>query len=152
MFRGASTINLDAKGRMAIPTRHRDQLLERCDGHTVVTIDTDDRCLLLYPLPEWNLIEDQLNAMSNMDPATRRVQRLLVGHAADVQMDANGRLLLPQNLREFASLGKQAALVGQGKKFEIWDAETWSARRDEWMQMRILGGDGVPAPLASLSL
>ena len=153
MFRGVSTLSLDAKGRMAMPTRHRDQLQESCDGHLVITIDTDERCLLIYPLPDWELIQAQLESMSNMNPRARRVQRLLIGHATDTDMDSNGRLLLPPPLRTFAGLEKRAVLIGQGKKLELWDEDHWMSRRDEWLAETTQGGgDVVPPELASLSL
>ncbi len=135
-----------------MPTRHRDQLQERCNGHLVITIDTNERCLLLYPLPDWELIQEQLDNMSNMNPHSRRVQRLLMGHATDTDMDSNGRLLLPPPLRTFAGLDKRVVLIGQGKKLELWDEDHWTSRRDVWLSEAPLGGDDMPPELASLSL
>ena len=151
MFRGVSTINIDAKGRLAVPTRHRERLAERCAGQMVVTIDTEERCLLIYPLPEWEDIQRKIDALSSFNPATRRIQRLLTGHATDVELDANGRLLLTQPLREYAGLGKKAVLLGQGNKFELWDEESWSARRDTYLD-DINGGGEIPEELMNLSL
>lgn len=134
MFRGVSAINLDAKGRMAMPMRHRDVLAQHCQGRLVVTIDMDERCLLLYPLPEWEVIQSRLERLPNMDPTARRVQRLLIGHATDVDMDGSGRLLLPPMLREFAQLEKKLVLLGQGNKLEVWSEELWGQRRDQWLE------------------
>lgn len=125
MFRGATTINLDSKGRLAVPTRYRDLLIEEAQGHMVCTIDLHHPCLLLYPLPQWEVIEQKLSRLSSMNPAERRVQRLLLGHASECQMDSAGRLLIAGTLRQHAGLQKQVMLVGQFNKFELWDEETW---------------------------
>ena len=82
-LRGVSTINMDAKGRVVLPVRFREALMAASDGHLVVTIDMTERCLLLYPLAEWEGIQQQLEAMPNVDPRARRLQRLLIGHATD---------------------------------------------------------------------
>ena len=81
MFRGATLVNLDSKGRLSVPTRYREQLLENAAGQMVCTIDIHHPCLLLYPLPEWEIIEQKLSRLSSMNPVERRVQRLLLGHA-----------------------------------------------------------------------
>ena len=124
MFRGISQLNLDVKGRLAIPARHRDALLERCAGHLVITADAD-KCLLVYPLPDWELIQQKLEGLSNLDPRVRELQRRLIGFAIDVDMDGAGRLLISPALREYAQLDKSVVLVGQGKKFELWNQENW---------------------------
>ena len=94
MFRGATLVNLDSKGRLSVPTRYREQLLENAAGQMVCTIDIYHPCLLLYPLPEWEIIEQKLSRLSSMNPVERRVQRLLLGHASECQMDGAGRLLI----------------------------------------------------------
>jgi MraZ protein len=132
VFRGVNNITLDAKGRMAMPTRYRERLHERCDGQLVVTVDRD-HCLLMYPLPEWEEIERRLVRLPSLNKQARRLQRLLIGHATECQLDANGRVLLPPPLREFASLNRQAVLIGQGNKFELWDEQIWNERRDIWL-------------------
>lgn len=124
MFRGISYLNLDVKGRLAVPARHRDALLERCAGHLVLTADADP-CLLIYPLPDWELIQQKLEGLSNLDPRVRELQRRLIGFAVDVDMDNAGRMLISPALREYAHLDKQVVLVGQGKKFELWNQENW---------------------------
>jgi len=125
MFRVATMVNLDSKGRLAVPTRYRDLLNEQSQGQMVCTIDLHQSCLLLYPLPEWEIIEQKLSRLSSMNPAERRVQRLLLGHASECQMDSAGRLLLATTLRQHAGLTKEVMLVGQFNKFELWDEQTW---------------------------
>lgn len=120
MFRGATLVNLDSKGRLSVPTRYRDQLLESATGQMVCTIDIHHPCLLLYPLPEWEIIEQKLSRLSSMNPVERRVQRLLLGHASECQMDNAGRLLIAPILRQHAGLTKEVMLVGQFNKFELW--------------------------------
>ncbi|WP_409421133.1 division/cell wall cluster transcriptional repressor MraZ [Pseudaeromonas sp. ZJS20] len=125
MLRGAHAIALDGKGRLAIPTKFRDWLREECDGQLVCTIDINHPCLLLYPLPEWEEIEKKLKALSSMQPAERRLQRLLLGYASECELDGNGRVLLSAPLRQHAGLDKQVMLVGQLNKFELWSEARW---------------------------
>ena len=154
MFRGVNTLSLDSKGRMAIPTRYRDQLARACSGQMVLTINAldSDRCLLLYPQPEWEEIERKIMKLSSFNKQTRQLQRLLVGHATECELDGNGRILLAPPLREFAGLNKDVVLIGQGNKFEIWDEGVWIARRAEWLESEGEGGDKLPPDLESLSL
>ena len=151
MFRGVTTLNLDAKGRMAMPSKYRERLLAQSDGQLVVTVDLSDPCLLLYPLSEWEDIERKLVRLGNLDPRARRLQRLLIGHATEVELDSNGRILLPPPLREFAQLDKRIALTGQGKKFEIWNERVWQEQRESWL---VAGAEDseLSAELESLSL
>lgn len=151
MFRGVNTVNLDSKGRLAIPTKYREQLVRLCEGQMVVTVDRDG-CLLLYPLPEWEEIERKLARLSSFQKQTRRLQRLLIGHATECEMDANGRILLSQPLREFAGLEKAVVLIGQSNKFEIWSEPTWSERRQQWLESDGDDDGDLPAELESLSL
>lgn len=146
MYRGISAINLDEKGRIAVPTRYREEL-----SAVVVTIDTEERCLLLYPTDEWDEIEAKIEALPSFNPAARRVQRLLIGHATELGLDNNGRIVLPQLLRDYAGLDKQIVLVGQGKKFEIWSAPIWDARRKDWLAAGKSRMD-LPIELQTLSL
>jgi MraZ protein len=110
-----------------------------------------DGCLLLYPQPDWEDIELQLIRTPNQDRITRDMQRMLVGYATEVEMDSNGRILIAPRLREFAGLEKGVALVGVGKKFEIWNEDTWEAISSGWMSGRD-GKEGAPHPLESLTL
>ncbi|GMQ87043.1 MAG: division/cell wall cluster transcriptional repressor MraZ [Gammaproteobacteria bacterium] len=150
MFRGGSSVKLDAKGRLALPTRYRALLTERYDGRLVLTVH-DDGCLLLYPQPEWEDIELQLTRTPNQDRRTRDMQRMLVGYATEVELDGNGRILIAPRLRDFANLDKSVALVGVGKKFEIWNEESWEQIGSGWMGARADKED-LPHPLESLTL
>jgi MraZ protein len=108
---------------------------------------------LLYPLTEWEEIEKKLAALPSFNPTARRIQRLLIGHATDIEMDGQGRILLPPLLREYAGLKKRAVLVGQGKKFELWDEAQWEARRDQWLQEESETRDSdLPDEVKSISL
>jgi len=150
MFRGASQLTLDAKGRMVMPTRYRERLVERCNGRLVVTIDRDE-CLLLYPLPDWEEIERKLMRLPTLNELARRLQRLMVGHATDLELDGHGRVLLPSELRQFAGLTRDAVLLGQGNRFELWDEARWNLKRDAWLKDEQLPAE-LPADLESLSL
>lgn len=153
MFRGINGVNIDAKGRIAMPTRYRERLQLDSKGSVVLTIDTEERCLLLYPLPEWEEIERKLAALPSFNAAARRIQRLLIGHASDVELDTQGRILVPPMLREYAGLTKAAVLVGQGKKFELWDEEQWESRRGHWLEEESSTDEnGLPDELKSISL
>ncbi|RKZ56005.1 MAG: cell division/cell wall cluster transcriptional repressor MraZ [Gammaproteobacteria bacterium] len=150
-FRGINNIAVDAKGRMAMPARYRERLLEGCGGRLVVTVDRD-HCLLVYPLPEWEVIESKLIELPSLNKQARLLQRLLIGHATELEMDAQGRILLPTVLRDFAGLKKKAVLIGQGKKLEIWDEDTWNENQEGWMTA-VNDDDGdMPASLEELSL
>lgn len=148
MFRGTSHLTLDNKGRLIVPTRHRDTLLEHCGGRLVITADID-RCLLVYPLPDWEPIQQQIESLSNLDQRVRDLQRRLVGFAADTDMDAAGRLLISPELRRYARLEREVALVGQGKKFELWNRALWEERNEP---SRDTVPGGVPPQLEGLSL
>ncbi|NOX76277.1 MAG: division/cell wall cluster transcriptional repressor MraZ [Gammaproteobacteria bacterium] len=150
MLRGVNALNLDAKGRMTMPTRYRQRLADGCNGQLVVTVDRD-HCLLLYPLPEWELIERKLVKLPSFNKQARRLQRLLIGHATEVELDGAGRVLLPPPLREFADLEKRAVLIGQGNKFELWNEALWNERRDLWLAEDD-DLDDLPAELETLSL
>jgi MraZ protein len=134
MFRGISSVTMDAKGRMALPARYRDAVAVASDGRIVVTIDMRESCLLLYPLAEWEVVQGKLENLSNINPQARLLQRLLIGHATDLELDAAGRLLLPSMLRDFGGLKKKLVLVGQGNKIEIWSADHWQQRLDLWRE------------------
>ncbi|MEE9342934.1 MAG: division/cell wall cluster transcriptional repressor MraZ [Gammaproteobacteria bacterium] len=150
MFRGGSTVNLDAKGRLALPTRYRAPITEQYEGHLVLTVHGDG-CLLLYPQPEWDDIERKLTRLPNQDPRTRGLVRMLIGHATDVELDAHGRILIAPRLREFAKLDKRVSLAGVGNKFEIWDEAIWDQKSKTWLAEEV-GTDNMPDPFASLTL
>lgn len=125
MFRGANPLSLDVKGRLSIPTRHRGVLLSESEGKVICTLDLHQPCLLLYPLIEWEEVEHKLSQLSSMNPHERRVQRVLLGNAHEMEMDKSGRILIPGQLREQVALDKSIVLVGQLNKFEIWSEAKW---------------------------
>lgn len=124
MFQGATALNLDAKGRLAVPTKHRDGLQAGAAGKLVLTAHPH-KCLLLYPAQGWEPIRARIMTFSSFDPQLSMWKRLLVGFAEDQELDAAGRLLISPVLRKFASLEKEVMLVGQGSHFEIWSLEAW---------------------------
>jgi MraZ protein len=150
MFRGANKLTLDAKGRLAMPTRYRERLQESCGGKLVVTVDKD-QCLLIYPFPDWEDIERKLMKLPSLNVQARRLQRLMVGHATELDLDGNGRILLPPSLREYGLLSRDVMLIGQGLRFELWDETRWNQRRDEWLASADTATD-LPAELETLSL
>lgn len=152
MFRGVNAVNIDVKGRIVVPTRYREDLQQEGRGSVVLTIDTEERCLLLYPIQAWEEIETKLAALPSFNSAARRIQRLLIGHATETEIDSHGRILLPPLLREFASLSKRAMLVGQGKKFELWDEEHWQKRRADWLDEESSANEDLPEEVKTLSL
>jgi MraZ protein len=152
MFRGANAINLDSKGRLTIPTRYRQSLLDDCQGQLVCTIDISQNCLLLYPLPEWEEIELKLSKLSSTNPQERRLQRLLLGYAMEGEMDKSGRILIAPTLRQHAALDKQIMLVGQLNKFEIWDADNWQKQISEDIETEKQGQFELTERLQDFSL
>ncbi|MGD8429262.1 MAG: division/cell wall cluster transcriptional repressor MraZ, partial [Ectothiorhodospiraceae bacterium] len=102
-------------------------------------------------LPEWETIEQKLVRLPTLNRTARRLQRLLIGHATECQLDGNGRILVPPPLREFAGLDKKTVLIGQGNKFELWDENAWTEKRDEWLA-EAAEEEELPDELESLSL
>lgn len=133
MFRGESSLNLDPKGRLAVPSRYRELLAEACGGRVIVTISLLERCLVVYPFPDWQRIEDDVRKLPALDPKAQAISHLLIGHANECELDGHGRVLVPPSLREFASLEKRVRVVGQVRKFEIWDEDAWAARREAFL-------------------
>jgi MraZ protein len=148
MFRGITQLSLDAKGRLAIPARYRGELMSSCTGQLIVTVDPS-KCLLIYPQPAWEPIEQKLNNLSSFNPKIRSLQRLLVGNASDVEMDTTGRILVSPPLRQFAGLSKDVVLVGQGAKFELWDEEQWNLQIENALSFK---EDDMPIELEGFSL
>ena len=134
MFRGIYKVSLDERGRIAVPVRFREMLRGRSSGKVVVTIDPRDRCLLLYPLEDWSTVEKELTDLANLKPQARYLQRTVVGHALDVEMDNAGRVLLSPTLREYAGLKKRVAVLGQANKLELWDEVTLNANLTDWLE------------------
>ena len=148
-FRGISAVNLDAKGRLSLPSKYREGL---GSDSLVVTIDTEDSCLQLYPMQRWSVIEEQLESLPTFNSHARRIQRLLLGHATECEMDSQFRILLPSLLREHAQLEKKVMLIGQGKRFEIWSEAIWLKVRQEWIDQKNGGSENLPTALDELSL
>lgn len=119
----------------------------------VATIDPQEPCILLYPLPEWERVEAKLQALPTLHKATRRMQRLLIGHATVQPLDGQGRILLSPFLRAYADLAKKTVLVGQGKRMELWSEPVWSRERDRWLEESNADeGGAVPDALNVLCL
>jgi MraZ protein len=150
MFRGATKVTLDDKGRMVMPTRYRERIAELAQGRLVVTVDRE-YCLLIYPLPEWEQTEHKLMGLPSLHPQARRLQRLMVGHATDVELDGHGRLLLPPELRDFAKLERHGMLIGQGNRFELWEETRWNEQLDQMLKSEETTTD-LPSQLESLLL
>ena len=151
MYRGANLLSADEKGRIAMPARYRQSLLDSCGGQLVITANFD-RCLLLFPMPEWLEIERKLVALPDVNAQAAGLKRLLVGHATEIEMDKQGRMLLPPVLREYAKLGREVMLTGRIKGFEIWDGAAWNAQRDEFLAGARGGSLDLPDEFKSLTL
>ena len=152
MFRGIQSVNMDAKGRLQVPARFRDALQALCDGRLVLTRDTEEQCLLLYPEPTWSGdIEPKLEALPSLNPAARRLQRLMIGNACDLDIDASGRILVPPKLREILGEERKLVLIGQGRKLELWAESHWNQRSQEMVEA-MAGVESLPAEMQSLSL
>lgn len=125
MFQGSHAINMDAKGRLAVPTRLRDVFAGTSDSRIVITAHFSDPCLVVYPETEWQSVLPKLQKLASFNKASLRIQRLMIGYATTAELDGNGRVLLPGPLREFASLDKKLMLVGLGNKLELWSEAKW---------------------------
>lgn len=147
MFQGATSLSLDAKGRLAVPTRHRDELQSGSAGKQVLTAHPH-RCLLLYPAPAWEPIRARIMGFSSFDSQASLWKRLLVGFAEEVELDGSGRLLVSPELRKFAGIEKQAMMVGQGSHFEIWSEEAWEKQLDQLTT----GSDKLPPGMENFAL
>jgi len=148
MFRGATALNLDAKGRLAVPAKHRDALTMQAGSRLVLTAHPH-RCLLLYPQSAWEAIQQKVMSLPSLDKQASLLQRLLVGFAEDMELDGAGRVLVSPVLREFATLEKQVMLVGQGTHFELWSLDGWRAQLDEALAQ---GDQVLPPEMGNFSL
>ena len=148
MFQGATALSLDVKGRLAIPARHREALVDASEGKLVLTAHPH-RCLLLYPEPAWLPIRQKVLAASSLNQKSASIKRLLVGNAREEAMDSAGRLLVAPELRQFAQFEKQVWLVGQGSHFEIWSDAGWQKQQDVFLTM---GDQQLPPGLEDLAL
>lgn len=152
MFRGLTNLNLDPKGRLVVPTRYRERLKAEGAEPLIATIDPESPCLLLYPYAAWEAIEQKIQSLPSFNKATRRIQRLLIGHATECDLDNQGRLLLPQTLRDYAELDRAVVLVGQGKKFEIWSEPVWLSASQQWLHEEANKTDAMPTELEHIAL
>ncbi len=148
-FRGITKISVDAKGRIAIPKHHR-ELLER-HGITEICLTADPSgCLLVYPMPEWERIEDELVDLPLEHPRARRMQRLYIGYATPCALDGGGRVLLTSELREYARIAGPVMLVGQGRRLELWDERAWNEENEKWRRRDEEADFAPPPPDAAL--
>ncbi|MGD9772895.1 division/cell wall cluster transcriptional repressor MraZ [Diaphorobacter sp.] len=130
MFQGASSLSLDAKGRLSVPTRHRDALMEQAVGQLTITKHPDG-CLMVFPRPEWEKFRERI---AQLPMQAQWWKRIFLGNAMDVEMDGTGRVLVAPELREAAGLCKDAILLGMGSYFELWDKATYEAKEAAAMQ------------------
>lgn len=135
-FRGNNKLSVDAKGRFAMPKNHRENLEKNSTSDLIVTADLCG-CLLIYPAPIWAEVEDQILALPNHSDYARVIQRVYIGYATEVELDGTGRILLSSELRDYAGMGRKAVLVGQGKKFELWDEPKWVLEQEKWKQQHV---------------
>jgi MraZ protein len=142
MFQGGANLNLDAKGRMMVPARHRDALQVQCEGRLTLTKHPDG-CLLMFPRPVWETHREKIAALPMQ---ARAWQRIFLGSAMDVEMDGAGRLLIAPELRTAARLEKEVALIGMGSHLEIWDAATLAQKEAEAI------AQGMPDSIAGFTL
>ena len=138
-FHGATVLTLDAKGRLAIPTRHRDGLV--ASSRTLVLSAHPDGCALIYPEADWQRVREQAEKFPAFHPQASWWKRLLLGFEEHIALDASGRVLLSSGLRLHARLERDAMLVGQGHYFELWDPGVWSAK-----SAAALSASGTPPP------
>lgn len=149
MFQGAAQLNLDAKGRLAIPARHRDGLAQAGGSHLVLTAHPH-RCLLLMPESAWEPIRAKVANAPSFDPRSAAIKRVLIGNARDAEIDAAGRILVAPELRDYAGFEKQVWLVGMGSHFEIWSDAGW--RRQHETAFEALAGDQPPPGFEGIAL
>ena len=147
MFQGASELNLDVKGRMAVPVKHREPLSAPSAGRLVITAHPEG-CLLLYPLKNWEPIRDSVMKFPSLDRTASLYKRLLIGFAEEHELDGNGRVLISPELRKYAGIEKLVMFVGQGSHFEIWNAAAWDAQ----LKSLTSGAAGLPPGTENFSL
>jgi MraZ protein len=148
VFQGSHSITMDNKGRIAIPAKQRECLASLCEGRIVMTAHTEDKCVLVYPEPEWEAIRPKIEALPTFNKHALRAQRLLIGYATALELDANGRVLVPPTLRDYAGLDKSLMLVGLGKKLELWNETMWL----QSVAGAELDDEALPSEMLSLSL
>lgn len=130
MFQGASSLSLDAKGRLSVPTRHRDVLSATAAGQLTITKHPHG-CLMVFPRPEWEKFRERI---AQLPMSAQWWKRIFLGNAQDVEMDGTGRVLVSPELRQAAGLTRDVMLLGMGQHFELWDKATYEAKEAEAMQ------------------
>jgi MraZ protein len=133
VFQGASSLNLDAKGRISVPTRHRDVLLAMASGQLTITKHPHG-CLMVFPRPEWERFRERI---AQLPMSAQWWKRIFLGNAMDVEMDATGRVLVSPELRGAAGLVRETMLLGMGQHFELWDKARYEAQEAEAMQAQM---------------
>lgn len=129
MFQGETAITIDDKGRLAVPTAYRDLVARECGNRLVITYSPfDSGCLYLYPQQIWERVRDQVNALPRVKAVNRNMQLKLVGAAAPVELDGNGRIGIPPSHRAAIGIEKRAVLLGMGDKFELWSEHAHHAQ------------------------
>jgi MraZ protein len=151
MFRGATKVTLDDKGRMVLPTVYREQMPADAQGKLVITLGSA-KCLVIYPQPEWEQVERKLMSLPSLHPQTERLKGLMLGHAMALELDSHSRVLLTAELREVASLQRHAMLVGQGNSIQLWDEALWIERRTAWLTQDSGEMKALPAELEALRI
>ncbi|HTP03830.1 MAG TPA: division/cell wall cluster transcriptional repressor MraZ [Nitrospirota bacterium] len=144
MFRGSFEHSVDSKGRVSVPSKFRDIIADRYDGRLVMAMDFD-RCLTVYPLEEWEKLEEKIKTLPMMQKEVKDFMRFFFSSATECELDKQGRILIPPIHRERAGITKNVMLVGIINKIEIWDAEAWEARNSQ-------NGDKISEALAALGL
>lgn len=150
LLTGQQTTALDSKGRLAIPARFRTLLEQSCAGKLVITVNHDRESLLLYPQQEYEQRAQIINKLSDFDPLERRLKLLFIGHAFELEMDSNARVVVPPRLREIVGISRDVVLIGQHHKLELWDEAAWTKKMDS---LFTIGAEvGVSDKLKNLSL
>lgn len=132
MFSGNANISLDDRGRFAMPTRYREELQKRSAGEVVIAVDVDSVCLVIYPKPNYDALAEQVQALDSAEPATRALQRKVIGLKADGVLDGNGRVMVPSELRDYANIDRKALLLGQMDRLELWSEPEWETVKRAW--------------------
>ena len=124
MFQGETAITIDDKGRMSIPGAYRETVSSQCGNRLVFVYNPFEQgCLWMFPVRDWEKLRDQVNSLSSLNAVHRNLQMKLVGAATIVEVDGNGRLLVPASQRASARIEKNAVLLGMGAKFELWSED-----------------------------
>ena len=143
MFRGSFEHTVDTKGRVSIPSKFRDIIADRFDGRLVLAMDYD-KCLMVYPLEEWERLEEKIKTLPSMQKEVKDFMRFLLASATECELDKQGRVLIPPAHREHAGITKSVTLVGIINKIEIWDTGAWEARHSQ-------NGDKIGETLSTLA-